>query len=38
VANTKRRAGIMLRGRWLSNAEMARLIYELTTGVESGKR
>ncbi|MET0163689.1 MAG: amidohydrolase family protein [Vicinamibacterales bacterium] len=37
VANTKRRVGIMLRGRWLPNAEMARLIYELTTGVESGK-
>ena len=37
VANTKRRVGIMLRGRWLSNAEMARLIYELTMGVESRK-
>ena len=26
VPNTKRRVGIMLRGRWLPNAEMARLI------------
>jgi len=35
VGSWRRR--LVLRGRWLPNAEMARLLYELTTGVESGK-
>jgi hypothetical protein len=35
VANTKLRVGVMLRGRWLPNAAMARLLDDLAAGVES---
>jgi hypothetical protein len=37
VTNASRRAGVMLRGRWLPNAEIAKLLDEIAAGVKSQK-
>ncbi len=37
VANVSRRAGVMLRGRWLPNAEIAQLLDEVAAGVKPQK-
>jgi imidazolonepropionase-like amidohydrolase len=37
VTNASRRAGVMLRGRWLPKAEIAKLVDEVPAGVKSQK-